>query len=96
MLQFDIQCCFDFPCLPCVSLVGSRGQGSPGGWEDTLQAVVSSHVPTGGSIDAFMLAAVITKQKKTTDNFSNMSEYAAVQKSALKLKGVGDMSAGKK
>lgn len=36
------------------------------------------------------------KRQKKTNGILKMSEYGTVQKSALKLKGVGDISAGKK
>lgn len=59
--------------------------------------IASLHVkPTGGSTAVLVSGAIITKQKKTKESLSKMSEYTASQRSSLKLKGVGDISAGKK
>lgn len=53
--------------------------------------------PAGGSTAARLSGGIITNQKKTRGTLlKKMSEYEKAQKGALKIKGLGSISAGKK
>ena len=53
--------------------------------------------PAGGSTATRVTGGIITNQKKTKGALpEKMSEYEKAQKGALKIKGLGSISAGKK
>lgn len=53
--------------------------------------------PAGGSTGARVSGGIITNQKKTKGKLlEKMSEYEKAQRGALKIKGLGSISAGKK